>query len=499
LAGFVTAIGGLLLVDQTPKVLGIPPCGDCEDLTHLKVVYLIKSIFNWDINWRTALIGVSCVLFLFLFQYLKHRDPDSKVLSRTPHIFLMVLIVTGLSYALELEKYGVIILGAQKGGIPAPSMPVIPSLMFSQYLSAAITLSVLGFVETQLVNKMVNPTGATISPNRELVALGAMHITNAVFGGYTAFGSLTRTKVAQRAGSRSQVSSLVAGVMLLMAILFLMPFFAHMPTAVTAAIIFYVATSLLETHDLIFCYRMRQWVDLSLLVSMAAVTFFFGVDTGLFFAFACCLLLVIKQQHKPAVRLLGRAAAPSAVAANVTNGSRMRGVERMGGDASGNTGDAYYELEESSNIASEAAFEGILIYQIDGPLFFCNSEGLKDRTRRIEFLGSVICHPSEPVRPIALRCIIFDMTAVTSVDATAAQVLLEVIDDYKKRNVRVIFVKLRKALKEPLENSGVLGALGMENVLLSIDAAIESVEESSEAEAGDSEAEAKVPVLAGSK
>ena len=480
LSGFVCAVGMLLLIDQTPKVLGLPKCEDCDELTHRKIAYLFKNIFlEGNIHWLTCAIGVSCILFLAIFKQLKNKFPSSVALSRVPHIFIMVIIITILSYSLDFKSSGVKILGSQNAAFPTPRLPTFSSGVFSNYLSIAIILSILGFVETQLVNKVSNVKGTTISPNRELVALGTIHVVNSFFGGFTAFGSLTRTKVAIQAGCTSQISALVAGSMILLAALFLMPFFAYMPVAVTGGIIFFVALSLLETHDLFFTFKMKEWVDFSLNVAMIIITFFFGVDIGLFFAFACCLLLVVKQQNKPAVRLLGRVTTAS-------NKSDARSaVEILDGTQQGaasNSTEAYYEYEQSTALTNEE-LEGILIYQIDGPLVFSNSEGLRDRTRRIEYQGSFVSHPSEPVRPLTLKCIIFEMTAVTYIDATAAQVLLEIIGDYKKRGVRVVFVKVRKALQPSLENAGILAALGMDNVLKNVDAAITVVQRENPASA----------------
>ncbi len=445
LSGFIFAVGSLLILDQTPKLLGVTPCkGEhCEE-TIEKIEYLGHKIFvEGDMNWRTFLMSFFCVSFLFAFAYIKKKYPEKKWLQMTPQVFIVVVLSTLMSFAIGLADYGVIILGDQKGGFPSPRAPVTDSDRISRYLSTAIVLTVLGFVETQLVNKTVtNPTkNNAISANRELIALGITHITSSFFGCYAAFGSLTRTKVSNAAGAGSQITSLVASFMALLTMLFMLPLFKHMPLCVTASIIFYVGTSLLETHELKFTLKTRQWMDFGLNFIMIFVTFFFGVDTGIFFAFAACLLLVVRQQNKPAVRLMGRL--KESVGPRNPNGEE----------------EAYYEVEEGANMHN-VELEGILIYQIDGPLFFSNAEGLKDRTRRIEFFGSIVSHPSEPLRPLSLKGIIFDLSAVTSVDATAAQVLLEIIADYRKRNVDVVIVKLRKSLRAHFIRAGIVESIG---------------------------------------
>jgi MFS superfamily sulfate permease-like transporter len=62
-------------------------------------------------------------------------------------------------------------------------------------ISGALTITILGFVETQLINKKyASKHQYTISANRELVALGCCSFFGSFFGAYSAFGSIPRTK-----------------------------------------------------------------------------------------------------------------------------------------------------------------------------------------------------------------------------------------------------------------------------------------------------------------
>lgn len=546
LSGFIFAVGGLLILDQSPKLLGVAPCtGEHCETTIEKFEYLWDRIVNHgDVNWRTIVLSILCISFLFAFAYIKRRYPKNTALQLTPQIFILVVVVTLISYLADLGSYGVAILGDQEGGFPKPHPPFKSTDRLSKFLSTAITVTVLGFVETQLVNKTVpvvkkkqkNPTvahtsdanasnssstsllsaasqptapatsstaasspndeddgleitkeiPATISPNRELIALGVCHIIASCFGCYAAYGSLTRTKVSTAAGAGSQVTNLVSAFIALFTMLFMMPLFKPMPTMVTGAIIFFVGTTLLETHELIFTFKLRQWMDFGLNVAMIFITFIFGVDTGLFFAFAACLLLVVKQQNKPAVRLMGRLAPshqnPSSSGKAKTRRSRVHASGHDGDEEGSSINETYFEVEENENM-HDVAMEGLLIYQIDGPLFFSNAEGLKERTRRIEYFGSVASHPSEPLRPLELRGIIFDIAAVTAIDASAASVLLEIIDAYKKRGVSVVFVKLRYSLRPTFERAGIISAIGGPHRLFrTMDQAVAALQDAAKAD-----------------
>lgn len=138
------------------------------------------------------------------------------------------------------------------------------------------------------------------------------------------------------AGVKSQMANFVAAMVTLSVIVWLLPHFSCMPKAVAASIIFVVAISLIDVHELLFCVRTRSWVDLGLLLAMSAVTFGLGVDIGIFFAFAACLLMAVKQTTLPGVTMLGRS----------------------------NAQDDFHDLSDVDEEATNV--EGILIYKVSG-------------------------------------------------------------------------------------------------------------------------------------
>ncbi len=75
--------------------------------------------------------------------------------------------------------------------------------------------------------------GETISPNRELVALGCANLVGAFFGAFPASGSLSRSKVNDLAGAQTPLSNFFAAIVVMFAILFLLPVVAALPIPVT--------------------------------------------------------------------------------------------------------------------------------------------------------------------------------------------------------------------------------------------------------------------------
>jgi len=215
----------------------------------------------------------------------------------------------------------------------------------------------------------------------------------------------------------------------------LLPLFQWTPRAVTASIIFVVAVGLVEWHEIKFVYRVKSWKDMTLMFAMTFVTFVFGVDTGVFFAFASCLLLVVKKTSRPGVTLLGR----------------------------GYQDDEFGQMTDLEKQVQD--IEGILIYKLEGPLYFANAEKLKDSTRRMERYGGFHVHPSEAPKPMNLSSIIFDMSSLTSVDASALEIMEEIVTYYvTQEKRRVCLVKIPRKVLYKFQLAGILDLVGFENL-----------------------------------
>jgi len=86
------------------------------------------------------------------------------------------------------------------------------------------------------------------------------------------------SQVADSAGAKSPVASLVAAVILLFTILFMLPLFADLPQTTLATIVMYAAYSLIELEDLVFFYHLRAWRDLAITTACFLMTLLAGVE-----------------------------------------------------------------------------------------------------------------------------------------------------------------------------------------------------------------------------
>eukprot|EP00808_Paulinella_micropora_P027726 g2472.t1 len=443
LAGFVQAVAAILIMDQLPFLLGLP-CKDdhCSpDNTPFDLLmYTFKNIK--EVNWPTVAISASSITTMLAFPSIKRRCPTFKPLQLFPEVLLVVGAATFVSWHFKLQDQGVKVLGHMEGGF---SLPHVPDMRGREtiILTDAMTIMLLGFVESQIANKKCGAKhGYTVSPNRELVALGISNFFGSFFGAFCAFGSIPRTEMMMARGQKSNVASIWAAIIVGLAILFVLPLFHYTPKAVTGSIIFVVALGLVEVHELKFIVRVRKWVDLAMAFLMTLVTLVWGIDMGVFFAFGSCLLMAVKQTTLPSLTVLGR------------------------GDNDGDYRDLM-DLDEHTK-----KIDGVLIYKVDGALFFANAQKLKESTQRMEKWGNMHVHPSEDHVPLLMSAVIFDVSQLISVDATALATLLEIVESYTVMNRRVAFVGLRKRLCSLFQRAGILDHVRQDDLFNSLPAAV---------------------------
>ena len=291
-----------------------------------------------------------------------------------------------------------------------------------------------------------------ISPNRELVAFGMMNVLSCFFRAYPSFGSLSRTAVNVQAGARSLVSSIVTGLLLLITLLFLLPLFADLPAPVMSSIIFVAALQLLhDLEDIVFMYRISAWREMTLAALVFLVTLAASVETGVMFMLGVSVILVLRHSTKPRFTLMGRVVEKNR---DLEHGAQdhveKADVHNVQVDVNDVKADGAVENDEkglsngidatNNDVHEEArvlpAFKAlpkfkplseyphaerldqILMITLHEPLFFGNTSQLEARLQRLERLGDVGLHPSEPSRlrkPV--KHIILDLENVIDIDA----------------------------------------------------------------------------------
>jgi MFS superfamily sulfate permease-like transporter len=104
---------------------------------------------------------------------------------------------------------------------------------------------------------------------------------------------------------------------------------------------------------------------------------------------------------------------------------------------------------------------GVVVYRLDDRLFFANARYFKARVR-------------EAIRaaPTTTSCLVFDAGAVTHVDATGLDALLDLTNALRREEIRLVVARLRAHVYEQLEAAGVVDGIGREHFHPTVRAAV---------------------------
>lgn len=452
LRGFITGVAVVVLVQQSIILLGLVELSEENGVTEASST-LDRLVFLWGYLTKshtlTTWVSIVSVAFLLMTRVLKSKFVK---LALFPEVLLVVVISTVLTWSCDWDEKGLAILGKiDSTGVPMPSIPTLPDRdHLKDMLVTSAMISVIGFVESVVIAKTYSSRhNYTVSANRELVALGVANIVGGLFQGIPAFGSVARSKINDRAGARTQMAGLITGVLALIAIFFLLPYFYYLPKAVLSSIIFVAVLSLLGElpEDLHFIFKVHAWRDLTLLLVTFFGTVIISLEFGTLVAITLSLLLTIKQSSYPRISIMGR----------------VKGTHNK-----------FRAIHEDPDEVEH--LEDVLIVRVEEPLFFANTGQLKDRLRRLEYYGDMATHPSETPRMNSMSYTIFDADHMPDIDASAVQILYEIVESYHARNVMVYFVRLRERPMAMFEKSGLLDLVGQDHFFQKVSHAIEVIE-----------------------
>jgi sulfate permease, SulP family len=413
LGGFVFGFGVGLIVDQIPKILGVPKAAG----SYFQVfIGTIKSLPETSIP--TLIVGVSSILLLLLMRHF---------LPKLPRTIIVVVLGIIVSSLLGLADYGVSVVGTIPTGLPSIVWPSIPPVGLTSLILGSLAIIFIGFSESLAAAKEEGSKyDYEIDASQEMVAQGMANTASGLLGGFSVEGSLSKTTVADLAGQKTQLASLITAGLILLTILFLAGFFTTLPQAVLGAVVIDAGISLVKIQELRH-YRLNRR-DFAAFLATALVVFFIGVLAGVVAGVSLSLLLLIVSASRSPVRPMA------------------------------------YDKENNVFVYAdrhpEAEFiPGFVVAGIHGPLFFADADN---------FRKSVI----EMVEKDQPHSVVIDLGSVNMMDMDGDKMLAKLTKELRKKNVQVVLVRVGRHILELLRKTGTLEEIGSQNIYETVRAAV---------------------------
>ena len=265
ISGFIQAAAILIIASQLSTAFGIEfPVDGLK-----KIPYLFLNIHELKLN--TTLLFLISLIFLFLFAKFFPRFPTS----------ISLVCVTGiLSYLLDFEKHGLLLIGDVPKGLPVFIFPTF-DIDYIKYLPGAFGIAFIASIGSSIMALKLEPYQPNkINLNREYISLGIAKFLSSFFGSMLSAGSFNRTILAYKIGGKTQITGIVSSIIILLTILYLTPVVYYFPQSVIAALIIYSVYFLFD-FNLIFKLWREDKVELSYIFITMTVTLLFGLVEGI--------------------------------------------------------------------------------------------------------------------------------------------------------------------------------------------------------------------------
>ena len=309
--GLLAAIGVILIIKQTPYLLGYDMTPKSPSSGHSNILHQIAKIFTGEIHWGALVIGGLSLAYLLISDRIKAMKN-----SLIPAPLIVVLLSVLVSLLFERLGSPWALLDGKRLMVNVPVSESLGSFFqlltqpdFTQIANpavyiAAITLAVVASLETLLNLDAVDKldTYQRLSPpNRELCAQGIGNIACGMLGGLPVTSVIIRGSVNVNAGSRTKMSAIIHGMLLLFCVLIVPAYLNRIPLACLAAILLTTGFKLagLKLFRQMWKGGVYQFLPFILtLVAIVATDLLIGVVIGM----VVSLLFILKSNLTQPIR-----------------------------------------------------------------------------------------------------------------------------------------------------------------------------------------------------
>lgn len=402
--GFLFGAALEVIVGELPKLTGTSAEGTNA---WRELGSWLRSLGSTDAT--TLLVGIASLGLILGIRYWRRRLPGALVL-----VALGILVTRVLDLDIAL-------VGEVPSGIPSVVLPDIGYLTanLTVVIPAAIGVLLIGFSQSAGdAREFASKHGYRVDINQESVAQGLANLGSGLVQGIPVSTSLSASSLNDQSGAKTQMSSLVTGLLVVLTMLFLAPLFSDLPKAVLAAVIIdAVVFGMIDVPAMRRLFKVKRfdfWIAVAAIVGVLT----FGVLAGVIIGIVLSMVWLVRVSTHPNIVELGN----------------QPGTQ------------VFRDLE---NLEDGITFPGLLIIRFDGGLFFANADTLDDRLRELLL-------DREP----RVRTVVLDCGSVNFIDAQGAEKLRELHGLATDQGLAIHLSNLKANVAEVLAADGLFEVYG---------------------------------------
>ncbi|MBQ2421048.1 MAG: STAS domain-containing protein [Clostridia bacterium] len=416
--GFTAGIAVTIFIGQIKDFLGLSYANGVKPIETIeKITANIEAIGTF--SWQALVIGAVSLAVLIIYPKFEKRVPPSLIAVIIGAVMVKFIPVFGDGVNTIGDLYTI------PSGLPPFTLTNLDFSFdkVSAVLPDALTIAILAAIESLLscvvADGMVN---SKHNSNAELMAQGVGNIVSVMFGGIPATGAIARTAANAKNGGRTPIAGMVHAVVLLLVLLFLMPYAGLIPMPTIAAILFMVAYNMSERKKFVRVIKTAPKTDIIVMLATFTLTVVFDLVIAIEVGMILTALLFIKR---------------------MSDETSVKGWEYVDEDS------------DADSVELKVIPKNVRVYEISGPLFF----GVADKILDITLKDYT-------------KCLILRMRSVPAIDATAMNYLEDLEEKCYKSGVKLIMSHVNPQPMKIMKKSGFYGKVGRDNFCANIDEAL---------------------------
>lgn len=407
LVGFLSGVGLQVAIGQLHGMLGLEKAG------HLFFPQLFLILQHLPETQMASLcISLAVLAVIVGLELLAPRFPGA------------LLAVVGMIVAstwFHWDDRGIQVIGNVPSGLPHMGLPQFSWSDLEMVLPISFSCCVVILTQSAATSRAyAQRYRDRFSENVDLVGLALANAAAGCSSTFVVNGSPTKTAMVVSAGGRSQVAHLTTATMVLLVLLFLTQPLSHLPNAVLSSIVFLIGLKLVDLRGLIDIYR-RKRKEFGLAVATAVTVVVVGVEQGILLALVLSLILHVRHSYQPHTALVVRDPAE------------------------------HWRMEKVA--PGKFAAPGLIMYWFGADLFYANAGRFTEEVLRLV---------NESPSPV--RWLVVEAGAITDIDYSAGQALMELEGDLKRAGVVLALARVTPHVRWDLERLGLINVIGANRI-----------------------------------
>lgn len=390
-----------------------------------KISVYAQSLKTIDVY--STVMAIVCLVIIFMWPKVTKKIPGSLVVIVLATIVSIILAnVAGL----KCDTIGQFVDGRKHYSIPttlpSPKLPDFSLATLKTVSPTAVSIAVLAAIESLLSAVVADGMiGTKHDSNNELIGQGIANILSPLFGGLPATGAIARTATNINNGGRTPVAGMVHAVVLLLIMIFFGKYVEYVPMPALAAVLMSVSWNMAGIPSIRKLLK-GQKSDISVLLATFLVTVFvdltYAIGIGLILAafFFIKKMIDVSEVQESRKQIIG-----------------------------GITGDGTQEMLDVP--------AGVLVYEIEGPLFFGT---VRKFEMAVERAGA------------EFKVLVIRMRNTIYLDAGGLNALEQCKAACDRKGVKIVLSGIHTQPYMLCEKTGMADKIGRENIFDNIDGAM---------------------------